>query len=77
MKYLIMIALPMISMIAVIILLGLYVYKVIKKQTSSLKIMIIGIAVILFSILVSMPIIKIIIGALGILVVLFGANRSE
>ena len=77
MKNLIMLGIPMLLMIAIIILLGLYVYKVVKNQTSSLKIMIIGIAVILFSILISMTIIKIIIGALGIIVVLFGANKSE
>ena len=77
MKNPIMLGIPMLLMIAVLILLGLYVYKVVKNQTSSLKIMLIGIAVILFSILISMPIIKIIIGALGVIVVLFGANKTE
>ncbi len=77
MKGLIFLGIPMLFMIAVLILLGMYVYKVIQNQSSSLKIMIIGIAVILFSILISMSIIKIIVGILGLLIVLYGANKSE
>ncbi|EOR26333.1 MULTISPECIES: hypothetical protein [Clostridium] len=77
MKGLMFLGIPMLFMIAVLILLGMYVYKVIQNQSSSLKIMIIGIAVILFSILISMSIIKIIVGILGLLIVLYGANKSE
>jgi hypothetical protein len=77
MKGFMFLGIPMLFMIAVLILLGMYVYKVIQNQSSSLKIMIIGIAVILFSILISMSIIKIIVGILGLLIVLYGANKSE
>lgn len=77
MKGLMFLGIPMLFMIAVLILLGMYVYKVIQNQSSYLKIMIIGIAVILFSILISMSIIKIIVGILGLLIVLYGANKSE
>ncbi|MPL96909.1 hypothetical protein SDC9_43093 [bioreactor metagenome] len=77
MKGLMFLGIPMLFMITVLILLGMYVYKVIQNQSSSLKIMIIGIAVILFSILISMSIIKIIVGILGLLIVLYGANKSE
>lgn len=77
MKGIMFLGIPMLFMIAVLILLGMYVYKVIQNQSSSLKIMIIGIAVILFSILISMSIIKIIVGILGLLIVLYGANKSE
>lgn len=77
MKGFMFLGIPMLFMITVLILLGMYVYKVIQNQSSSLKIMIIGIAVILFSILISMSIIKIIVGILGLLIVLYGANKSE
>lgn len=77
MKGIMFLGIPMLFMITVLILLGMYVYKVIQNQSSSLKIMIIGIAVILFSILISMSIIKIIVGILGLLIVLYGANKSE
>lgn len=77
MKNLMLLVIPMVIMIAVLILLGMYVYKVIQNQSSSLNIMIIGISVILFSILISMATIKIIVGILGLIIVLYGANKSN
>ncbi|WP_195263362.1 MULTISPECIES: hypothetical protein [unclassified Clostridium] len=77
MMNLMFVGIPMLIMIAVLILLGMYVYKVIQNQSSSLNIMIIGISVILFSILISMATIKIIVGILGLIIVLYGANKSN
>ncbi|EEH98704.1 hypothetical protein PMY56_07560 [Clostridium tertium] len=77
MMNLMFVGIPMLIMIAVLILLGIYVYKVVQNQTSPLKIMIIGISVILFSILISMATIKIIVGILGLIIVLYGANKRD
>lgn len=77
MMNLMFVGIPMLIMIAVLILLGVYVYKVVQNQTSPLKIMIIGISVILFSILISMATIKIIVGILGLIIVLYGANKRD
>lgn len=77
MMNLMFVGIPMLIMIAVLILLGIYVYKVVQNQTSPLKIMVIGISVILFSILISMATIKIIVGILGLIIVLYGANKSD
>ncbi|MDI9216729.1 hypothetical protein [Clostridium tertium] len=77
MMNLMFVGIPMLIMIAVLILLGMYVYKVIQNQSSSLNIMIIGISVILFSILISMATIKIIVGILGLIIVLYGANKRD
>ncbi|MCR1950720.1 hypothetical protein NSA50_06545 [Clostridium sp. DSM 100503] len=77
MMNLMFVGIPMLIMIAVLILLGMYVYKVIQNQSSSLNIMIIGISVILFAILISMATIKIIVGILGLIIVLYGANKSN
>lgn len=77
MMNLMFVGIPMLIMIAVLILLGIYVYKVVQNQTSPLKIMIIGILVILFSILISMATIKIIVGILGLIIVLYGANKRD
>ncbi|MBS5885046.1 MAG: hypothetical protein E6300_08620 [Clostridium sp.] len=77
MMNLMFVGIPMLIMIAVLILLGIYVYKVVQNQTSPLKIMVIGISVILFSILISMTTIKIIVGILGLIIVLYGANKSD
>ena len=71
------VGIPMLIMIAVLILLGIYVYKVVQNQMSPLKIMMIGISVILFSILISMATIKIIVGILGLIIVLYGANKRD
>ncbi|GAA0816699.1 hypothetical protein [Clostridium tertium] len=77
MMNLMFVGIPMLIMIAVLILLGIYVYKVVQNQTSPLKIMMIGISVILFSILISMATIKIIVGILGLIIVLYGANKRD
>lgn len=77
MMNLMFVGIPMLIMIEVLILLGIYVYKVVQNQTSPLKIMIIGISVILFSILISMATIKIIVGILGLIIVLYGANKRD
>lgn len=77
MMNLMFVGIPMLIMIAVLILLGIYVYKVVQNQTSPLKIMVIGISVILFSILISMATIKIIVGILGLIIVLYGANKRD
>ena len=77
MMNLMFVGIPMLIMISVLILLGIYVYKVVQNQTSPLKIMIIGISVILFSILISMATIKIIVGILGLIIVLYGANKRD
>lgn len=77
MMNLMFVGIPMLIMIAVLILLGIYVYKVVENQTSPLKIMMIGISVILFSILISMATIKIIVGILGLIIVLYGANKRD
>jgi hypothetical protein len=77
MMNLMFVGIPMLIMIAVLILLGIYVYKVVQNQMSPLKIMVIGISVILFSILISMATIKIIVGILGLIIVLYGANKSD
>lgn len=77
MMNLMFVGIPMLIMIAVLILLGIYVCKVVQNQTSPLKIMIIGISVILFSILISMATIKIIVGILGLIIVLYGANKRD
>ena len=77
MMNLMFVGIPMLIMIAVLILLGIYVYKVVQNQTSPLKIMIIGLSVILFSILISMATIKIIVGILGLIIVLYGANKRD
>ena len=77
MMNLMFVGIPMLIMIAVLILLGIYVYKVVQNQISPLKIMMIGISVILFSILISMATIKIIVGILGLIIVLYGANKRD
>ena len=52
MMNLMFVGIPMLIMIAVLILLGIYVYKVVQNQTSPLKIMIIGISVATIKIIV-------------------------
>ena len=77
MKNLLFIQIPSLVIIIVLIFLGLYIFKEITSQKSSIKTMIIGITIILLAMAINMYIISNIVAILGTLVVLYGAKKTE
>ena len=77
MKNLLFIQIPSLVIIIVLIFLGLYIFKEITSQKSSIKTMIIGITIILLAMAINMYIISKIVAILGTLVVLYGAKKTE
>lgn len=77
MKNLLFIQIPSLVIIIVLVFLGLYIFKEITSQKSSIKTMIIGIAIILLAMAINMYIISKIVAILGTLVVLYGAKKTD
>ena len=76
-KGLIIVLPSIIIALAVLILLGIYLYKEVVRQTSSIKTMLIGIAIILLGIIITTPVIRQIVGILGVIVVIYGSKKLE
>lgn len=77
MKNLLFIQIPSLVIIIVLVFLGLYIFKEVTSQKSSIKTMIIGIAIILLAMAINMYIISKIVAILGTLVVLYGAKKTD
>lgn len=77
MKNLLLIQIPSLVIIIVLIFLGLYIFKEITSQRSSIKTMIIGLAVILLSMAINMYIITKVVAILGVLIVIYGSRKIE
>ena len=57
------------------IVIGIYTYDEIRRQNSSLKVMLIGIGIILFAIVIQIYTLKMIIGILGFITIVYGAKK--
>lgn len=77
MKNLLFIQIPSLVIIIVLIFLGLYILKEITNQRSSIKTMIIGLAIILLAMAINMFIITKVVAILGVLVVIYGSRKIE
>ncbi|MDU5106728.1 hypothetical protein [Clostridium sp.] len=77
MKNLLFIQIPLLVIIIVLIFLGLYILKEITNQRSSIKTMIIGLAIILLAMAINMFIITKVVAILGVLVVIYGSRKIE
>lgn len=77
MKNLLLIQIPSLVIIIVLIFLGLYIFKEITSQRSSIKTMIIGLAIILLAMAINMYIITKVVAILGVLVVIYGSRKIE
>lgn len=61
--------------ILAIIVIGIYTYDEIRRQNSSLKVMLIGIGIILFAIVLQAYTLKMIIAILGFVTIVYGAKK--
>lgn len=77
MKTLFFIQIPSLLVIIALIFLGLYVFKEITSQRSSIKTMIIGLAIILLAMAINMFIITKVVAIIGVLVVIYGSKKIE
>ncbi|VYT84053.1 hypothetical protein [Clostridium tertium] len=59
------------------IIIGIYAYDEIRRQDSSLKVMLIGIGIILFAIVNPIFILKMITGILGFITIIYGAKKNN
>lgn len=59
------------------IVIGIYTYDEIRRQNSSLKVMLIGIGIILFAIAIQIYTLKMIIVILGFITIIYGAKKNS